>query len=86
MLVAQFTGTIETVALLLEKNLEYPPRVKRYEVHYDWVNKKAKVAVTAGEEWDEYIMRYDEVSLQCMCATSAQHALSCCTPGHGTPH
>merc|ERR1712046_41914 len=56
----QFTGTIETVALLLEKNLEYPPRVKTYEVHYDWVNKKAKVAVTAGEEWDEYIMRYDE--------------------------
>ncbi len=27
----QFSGTIETVALLLDKNIEYPPRVKRYE-------------------------------------------------------
>merc|ERR1711865_722645 len=56
----QFSGTIETVALLLGKNIEYPPRVKRYEVNYDWNNKMAKVAVTAGEEWDEYIMRYDQ--------------------------
>merc|ERR1740130_1810107 len=56
----QFSGTIETVALLLAKNIEYPPRMKRYEVHYDWQNKMAKVAVTAGEEWDEYIMRYDQ--------------------------
>merc|ERR1711934_273488 len=56
----QFSGTIETVALLLDKDIEYPPRIKRYDVHYDWVNKKAKVAVTAGEEWDEYIMRYDQ--------------------------
>merc|ERR1711865_19528 len=56
----QFSGTIETVALLLDKNIEYPPRVKRYEVNYDWNNKMAKVAVTAGEEWDEYIMRYDQ--------------------------
>merc|ERR1712086_1240417 len=31
----QFSGTIETVALLLDKDIEYPPRVKRYEVHYD---------------------------------------------------
>ena len=58
----QFSGTIETVALLLDKNIEYPPRVKRYEVDYDWKNKMAKVAVTAGEEWDEYIMRYDQVA------------------------
>jgi len=56
----QFSGTIETVALLLDKNIEYPPRVKRYEVHYDHHAKMAKVAVTAGEEWDEYIMRYDQ--------------------------
>merc|ERR1711988_1202937 len=56
----QFSGTIETVALLLDKDIEYPPRIKRYDVHYDWVNKKAKVAVTAGEEWDEYILRYDQ--------------------------
>merc|ERR1711934_812162 len=56
----QFSGTIETVALLLDKNIEYPPRVKRYEVSYDWHAKMAKVAVTAGEEWDEYIMRYDQ--------------------------
>merc|ERR1711934_254310 len=56
----QFSGTIETVALLLDKNIEYPPRVKRYEIAYDWQNKMAKVAVTAGEEWDEYILRYDQ--------------------------
>jgi len=56
----QFSGTIETVALLLDKDIEYPPRVKRYEVNYDWVNKMAKVAVTAGDEWDEYILRYDQ--------------------------
>merc|ERR1712086_578572 len=56
----QFSGTIETVALLLDKDIEYPPRVKRYEVHYDWDKKMAKVSVTAGEEWDEYIMRYDQ--------------------------
>merc|ERR1711934_217944 len=56
----QFSGTIETVALLLDKNIEYPPRVKRYEIHYDHPNKMAKVAVTAGEEWDEYILRYDQ--------------------------
>jgi hypothetical protein len=56
----QFSGTIETVALLLDKNIDYPPRVKRYDVHYDWVNKISKVAVTAGEEWDEYVMRYDQ--------------------------
>merc|ERR1712086_601516 len=37
----QFSGTIETVALLLDK-------------------KMAKVAVTAGDEWDEYILRYDQ--------------------------
>jgi len=57
----QFSGTIETVALLLDKNIEYPPRVKRYVVKYDQVNKMSKVSVTAGEEWDEYIMRYDQV-------------------------
>jgi len=56
----QFSGTIETVALLLDKDIEYPPRVKRYEVHYDWDKKMAKVAVTAGDEWDEYILRYDQ--------------------------
>merc|ERR1719261_2369676 len=56
----QFSGTIETVALLLDKNIEYPPRVKRYEVKYDWHKKMSKVSVTAGEEWDEYIMRYDQ--------------------------
>merc|ERR1711998_540748 len=56
----QFSGTIQTVALLLDKNIEYPPRVKTYEVSYDWHAKMAKVAVTAGEEWDEYIMRYDQ--------------------------
>merc|ERR1711934_834134 len=56
----QFSGTIETVGLLLDKNIEYPPRVKRYEIHYDHPNKMAKVAVTAGEEWDEYILRYDQ--------------------------
>merc|ERR1712195_284357 len=31
----QFSGTIEAVALLLDKDIEYPPRVKRYEVRYD---------------------------------------------------
>merc|ERR1712070_901241 len=57
---SQFTGTVETVALLLDKDIEYPPRVKKYEIAYDWPNKMAKVAVTAGEEWDEYILRYDQ--------------------------
>jgi len=56
----QFSGTIETVALLLDKNIEYPPRVKKYQVHYDHHAKMSKVSVTAGEEWDEYIMRYDQ--------------------------
>ena len=46
---------------MLDKNIEYPPRVKKYEVHYDHHAKMSKVSVTAGEEWDEYIMRYDQV-------------------------
>ena len=64
-LLRQFSGTIETVALLLDKNIEYPPRVKRYEVKYDWHKKMSKVSVTAGEEWDEYIMRYDQAKHRC---------------------
>merc|ERR1712195_279542 len=55
----QFSGTIETVALLLDKDIEYPPRVKRYEVHYDWDKKMAKVAVTAG---DDASTRKDEMA------------------------
>ena len=56
----QLSATITITAHLIEPDSEYPPRERRLHVHYDYVNRRAKVGIQAGYEAAKvYVRRYD---------------------------
>lgn len=56
----QFIATFESTAHLIPASQTYPPRLRRMRVHYDYVNKRARVDVLSGlDEGKNYTRRYD---------------------------
>ena len=45
----QFSGDISITAHLIEEESEYPPRVRKLKVWYDYMNKVARADIEAGE-------------------------------------
>ena len=56
----QLSATITITAHLIEPESEYPPRERRLQIHYDYVNRRAKIGIEAGYEAAKvYVRRYD---------------------------
>lgn len=46
----QFSGSIQITANLIDEASTYPPRVRRMEVYYDYINKRARADIEGGYE------------------------------------
>lgn len=56
----QLSADIEITAHLIDPDSEYPPRVRRMSIYYDYVNKLARADIEEGYEAAKtYIRRYD---------------------------
>jgi len=63
----QFIATVETIAHLVNEENEYPPARSRKLIHYDYVNKRARIAVLTGlNEGKNYTRRYDQKQEYCI--------------------
>ena len=59
----QFRAVLETTAHLVNRSESYPPWRRRIEIDYDYVNKRARAAITEGyEQGRTYVRRYDRKS------------------------
>ena len=59
----QFRAVLETTAHLVNRSESYPPWRRRIEIEYDYVNKRARAAITEGyEKGRTYVRRYDRKS------------------------
>ena len=57
----QFSASLDITAHLISATSEYPPRMRRIEIKYDYINKVARAELEAGYEAAKvYIRRYDE--------------------------
>ena len=57
----QFSANLEITAHLISPDSEYPPRVRRMSIYYDYVNKLARAELESGYEAAKvYIRRYDQ--------------------------
>eukprot|EP00274_Cyanoptyche_gloeocystis_P002180 CAMPEP_0196662666 /NCGR_PEP_ID=MMETSP1086-20130531/49834_1 /TAXON_ID=77921 /ORGANISM="Cyanoptyche gloeocystis , Strain SAG4.97" /LENGTH=219 /DNA_ID=CAMNT_0041998183 /DNA_START=90 /DNA_END=749 /DNA_ORIENTATION=+ len=58
---SEFYAVVQTTALYLDKDAEYPPSVKRTTVWYDSVHKKVRAEFEAnGQPWRALYRRYDK--------------------------
>lgn len=56
----QLSADIEITAHLIDADSEYPPRIRRMSIHYDYLNKLARADIEEGYEAAKtYIRRYD---------------------------
>lgn len=56
----QLSADVEITAHLVAHDSEYPPRVRRMSIHYDYLNKVARADIEEGYEAAKtYIRRYD---------------------------
>jgi hypothetical protein len=44
----QFSAEISITAHLIEEDSEYPPRMRKMRVYYDYINKLARADIDAG--------------------------------------
>lgn len=56
----QFSATLVITAHLIEEESDYPPRTRRLNIIYDYINKRARADIEAGYEAAKfYIRQYD---------------------------
>ena len=56
----QLSADIEITAHLIAEDSDYPPRVRRMSIHYDYLNKLARADIEEGYEAAKtYFRRYD---------------------------
>jgi hypothetical protein len=56
----QFSANVEITSHLIDESSEFPPRLRKWTVYYDYIAKKARADIEAGYEAAKYyIRRYD---------------------------
>ena len=57
----QLSAKIEITAHLIDPDNEYPPRIRKLKIYYDYINKVARADIEEGYEAEKtYIRRYDQ--------------------------
>lgn len=57
---SKFSAELEVESHLIDKEVQYPPRIKVAHIHYDFEGKRAKANITVGYDAGvTYIRRYD---------------------------
>ena len=46
----QFSASIQITANLIDEKSAYPPRIRRMQVHYDYIKKRARADIDEGYE------------------------------------
>ena len=56
----QLSSSLQITASLIDKDNEYPPRIRTMKFYYDYTNKRARIDIDEGYEAKKtYIRRYD---------------------------